>query len=213
MPDRMAEYVLTRCLAHVQHMAVLMRQQQRAEWSRQRPSLLRGTTATVLGTGRIGGEIGATLQRAGVTTWGVSRRGRPHASFDEVLSWDEARARLSQTDTLISVLPRTPETDGVLDASIFGAMRGGLFINVGRGTTLDLPALLAALDAGHVGGAALDVFPAEPLDPASPFWAHPAVHVSPHIAGLTEPEEVADAFLSGLEALEQGRTPPLLVVR
>ena len=95
---------------------------------------------------------------------------------------------LSQAEILITLLPDTPHTRGLLDAGRLALLpKDAWLINPGRGTVLDDDALLAALDKGHLGHAVLDVFRAEPLAPRHPFWSHPRVTVTPHVAAATRP--------------------------
>jgi glyoxylate/hydroxypyruvate reductase A len=94
------------------------------------------------------------------------------------------RGMLGECDFVCSVLPSTPETRDLADAGFFAAMkRGAMLINVGRGDLVVETDLVAALDSGHLAGAVLDVFRAEPLPPGHPFWLHPGITVTPHVSG------------------------------
>ena len=91
---------------------------------------------------------------------------------------------LAACDYVACVLPSTPETRDLFDAALFAAMKpDAVIINVGRGDLIVEDALLGALDDGHLGGAVLDVFRAEPLPPKHPFWTHPKITVTPHVSG------------------------------
>ena len=113
----------------------------------------------------------------GADVTGYSRSGTGRADFDRVLALDSFAAGRSP-DVFILALPATADTDGLIDASMLQALDGALLINVGRGSTLDHAALRAALGAGHVSHAVLDVFEAEPLPRDDWRWAHPHVTVT-----------------------------------
>ena len=121
---------------------------------------------------------------------------------------------LETAEIAILLLPRTPATEGLLNAQRLGWMpRGAVILNPGRGALIDDAALLAALDSGRIGHATLDVFHTEPLPPAHPFWSHPRVTVTPHIAAATRPETAARAVVRAMAQIEAGATPHHLVDR
>lgn len=105
----------------------------------------------------------------------------------------------------INLLPLTPTTRGVLDATLFGWLpRGAGVVNLGRGAHLVEADLLAALASGQVGHAVLDVFNEEPLPAAHPFWSHPGVTVLPHVAAQTDPRSAAAVAVANIDALAAG---------
>jgi glyoxylate/hydroxypyruvate reductase A len=124
-------------------------------------------------------------------------------------------AFLRDLDILVCLLPLTPETRGILNADLFSALpRGASIINAGRGGHLVEADLLAALDTGQIDAAILDVFETEPLPADHPFWRHPAIEVTPHIASATLPAssamvvvEAVQADLAGLPC-RAGSIPP-----
>jgi phosphoglycerate dehydrogenase-like enzyme len=108
---------------------------------------------------------------------------------DELYAPEELRKVLPRAEYLALVAPHTDETDKLLGAAELALLpRGAFFINIGRGATVDEPALIEALRSGHLGGAALDVFAEEPLAPDSPLWSMPNVLVSPHSGSTTDRE-------------------------
>lgn len=148
---------------------------------------LAGKTAVIFGTGHIGRTIAALLHGLGVQTLGVSRHGRPTAHFDEVTTDAGTQAVLARADFVINVMPLTVATASFFNAARFAQMtRRPLFVNVGRGPSVDEPALIAALDAGQLRGAGLDVFATEPLPADSVLLNHPRVIVTPHVSGTVE---------------------------
>jgi glyoxylate/hydroxypyruvate reductase len=116
---------------------------------------------------------------------------------------------LSAAQVVVTLLPATPETENLLDARHLALLpRGAALINPGRGSVIDDGALLDALDSGQVGQATLDVFRTEPLPPEHPYWAHPRVCVTPHIAADTRPETAAQVIAQNIRRALEGA--PLL---
>jgi phosphoglycerate dehydrogenase-like enzyme len=172
------------------------------DWPSEGTRLLRGTTALIVGAGSIGTETGRMLRAAGVRVRGIARSPRPPDEvFERIAGPDELHAELAHADHVVDVLPRTPGTERMFDAAAFAAMKPtAFFVNIGRGATVDEPALIDALGGGRVAGAALDVFDVEPLPDDSPLWTMPNVLVSPHRAGDHEgwPRDVVALFVDNL---------------
>lgn len=169
----------------------IARNQDSAKWDRGQPwSLLDGKTATIVGIGVSTTAIAKLLNAFGMTTLGVTRTVRPVDGFDEVLPAEDLLAATARADYLINVLPSSIENRNRIDASVFAAMKPcARFINVGRGDTVDETALIEALEAGRIAGAALDVFRSGTLTSTSPLWHMPNVIISPHIAGFVKEYE------------------------
>lgn len=196
------------CFAHIlsrEHaLFPRMQEQQRAHsWiPLESHRLLRDTTIGVLG----GGDIGSAICRVAkqgfdMRVLAMNRSGGAVEHADAVFRTSELHSILSQADFVVSVLPSTPQTRGLLSGdALLSCKPGSLFINVGRGDVTSEAAILAAIDNPAAGpdAAVLDVFTAEPLDPAEPLWDHPKVTISPHCAGLSLPSVVATAFAANL---------------
>ncbi len=178
------------------------------EWPAEEITLLRGSTALVVGAGSIGTEVGRLLRAAGLHVRGVARTPRtPDETFEEIVGPDELLRELARADHVVNVLPITDATRGLLDAAAFAAMQPhAVFVNVGRGATVDEPALVEALERGVIAGAALDVFAEEPLPAESPLWRMPNVLVSPHRAGDHEgwADDVVALFVDNLRRFVAG---------
>jgi phosphoglycerate dehydrogenase-like enzyme len=156
---------------------------------------LKDSRITVLGTGDIGCEF-AKRARAfePAKIVGISRSGVcSDTSFDEMHKIDSLDKILPETDLLVMSLPSTAETIDILNRSRIGLLPQGAFVvNVGRGTAIDEDAIADALESGHLGGAALDVFKTEPLPADSRLWKIPNLLITPHVAGNLTLEHTLD---------------------
>jgi phosphoglycerate dehydrogenase-like enzyme len=126
---------------------------------------------------------------------------------DVVARIDALHEWLPEADAIVICLPRTAQTNGLIDAAAIARIRrGATLVNVGRGAVVDEPALIDALPNHRLAGAALDVFASEPLDPDSPLWALPGVLLSPHTAGLSlhENERIVELFVENLGRYVRG---------
>jgi glyoxylate/hydroxypyruvate reductase A len=183
---QVAQYVAWQILEHHRHGAAYRRQQQQKAWHPIPTADTRALTVGLLGFGRIGrksSEILRTLEFR-IAAW----TRKPKAPEDGItFLHGEAGLRdlVATSHYLVSTLPLTQETRGIIDGKLLAAAKQGLyFINVGRGGQVVDIDLLAALDAGRIAGASLDVFNAEPLPPDHPYWEHPKVTVTPHVANF-----------------------------
>ncbi|HEX6845097.1 MAG TPA: D-2-hydroxyacid dehydrogenase [Actinomycetota bacterium] len=166
-----------------------------------------GSTLCVLGPGPIGRAAARRVRDLGIHVTAVGRAPRSDELFGRIGGPEDLHRLLAEADFVLDALPGAPGTAGYVDAEAFAAMKpGAIFANIGRGRTVDEVALDAALRAGHLGGAALDVFAREPLAEDSPLWTAPNVIVSPHVCGDVEgwEEEVVSVFLDNLERYRRG---------
>jgi phosphoglycerate dehydrogenase-like enzyme len=177
-------------------------------WPHDGTRLLRRTTALIVGAGSIGTETGRLLQATGARVRGIARTPRaPDDVFERIGGAGDLHTELAEADHVVNVLPRTARTERMFDAAAFAAMKPtAFFVNIGRGATVDEPALIDALAAGRIAGAALDVFEVEPLPPDSPLWRMPNVLVSPHRAGDHErwADDVVALFVDNLKRFVAG---------
>lgn len=170
-----------------------------------RPS--RDVRVGILGMGDIGAVTAERLMLFDFQVFGWSRTKKEVPGVTSYAGPQELAAFLAQCDFLVCMLPLTSETEGILNAKLLaGLPRGAWLINVGRGGHGNEADILAALDSGQLGGAVLDVFQTEPLPPESPFWTHPNVTVTPHIAGITDPRN-ASAFVVDCVARAEAGMP------
>jgi phosphoglycerate dehydrogenase-like enzyme len=165
------------------------------------PRDLQGQVALVVGWGAIGRELGAMLKAVGLEVIVVRNQAIPAGEGFETAPFEILHAALSRADWVFLACQLTEKTRGLMNASAFAAMqRGAHLVNVARGEVVNEDDLVAALRSGQVGGAFLDVFAHEPLDPASPFWDLENVIVTPHSAGQSDgiQARVAAIFLENL---------------
>ncbi|MTE00035.1 glyoxylate/hydroxypyruvate reductase A [Paracoccus sp. YIM 132242] len=177
------------------------------------PPLADARQVTILGMGELGRGVAAILGGIGFRVTGFSASGRAVPGV-EVFGPGGLDRALAGAEILIALLPDTPQTRGLLDADRLALLpRGAWLINPGRGTVLDDDALLAALDRGHLAHAVLDVFRTEPLPPDHPFWSHPRVTVTPHVAAETRVETAAPVAIENLRRAMTGQPVLHLVDR
>lgn len=162
----------------------IVRARDRHEWLRDPPGTreLLDSEVLVIGAGEIGQRIRTVLEALGARVTVARRR-----AGEGELGPQEWRGALGRFDWVVLIVPSTPETTGMLGAAEMAAMKhGACLVNLARGSVIDQDALLAAIDAGHLGGAYLDVTSPEPLPPEHPLWSRPNVHISMHLAGLSQ---------------------------
>ena len=179
-----------------------------------------GSTITVLGTGDIGTEFARRAKAMGAASIRGVRRTRKAAdpAFDAIYTHDELDTLLPDTDILVMALPSTGETKNILSAGRIALLPPTAYVvNVGRGSAIDQPALVEALNAGKLAGAALDVFAEEPVPAGDPVWTAQNLLLTPHISGqmslgYTRDRNVA-LFCEDLERYGRGEKPTRLVDR
>lgn len=175
------------------------------------PPLARERRVGMLGLGELGLACARALAGHGFDVAGWSRSPKDVPGIRCFHGASGLEELLARSEILVLLLPSTPATAKLLDARALALLpRGAVVINPGRGALIDDAALIAALDAGQVGHATLDVFRTEPLPPAHPYWAHPRVTVTPHIASETRPATAAEAVAENIRRGEAGL--PLLHV-
>jgi len=160
----------------------------------------------VMGLGTIGQDAAKKLALLGFPTRGWSRTAKTVPGVETFHGREALPKFLGQANILVNVLPLTRETHGIMDKRLFAALPKGAFvINMGRGGHVVDEDLLAALDSGHLAGAALDVFNTEPLPADHPYWTHPKVHITPHMAGYTNPRTASPGVIENIKRLRAGQ--------
>jgi len=160
----------------------------------------------IMGLGTIGQDAARKFAMLGFPTQGWSRTAKTVPGVETFHGREALTKFLGRTNILVNVLPLTRETRGIMDKTLFAALPKGAFvINMGRGGHVLDEDLLAALDSGHLAGAALDVFNTEPLPADHPYWAHPKVHITPHMAGYTNPRTASPGVIENIKRLRAGQ--------
>ncbi|WP_277587005.1 D-2-hydroxyacid dehydrogenase [Psychrobacillus antarcticus] len=180
----MAETILAHILSIKKSIPLINENQRNGEWSKRVfPTELLDSTAIIVGPGAIGGEVGRILQAFGVHTIGCNRNGRLASYMDKVVSFDKLDEVLPQADIVISILPSTNQTKGLITYEHLQSMKPtAIFMNFGRGDVVREEYLLLALKEEKIAYAVLDVFEKEPLAEGHPFWSMNNVIVSPHVS-------------------------------
>ncbi|WP_194090925.1 D-2-hydroxyacid dehydrogenase [Vibrio hibernica] len=191
-----SEYVLGYSLSYFRHFALYQQQQQAKQWQIHPYQSVKDKTMVILGTGSIGHQLAKAVSALGFIAVGVNRSGQAPTqnAFHHIYPIAQLDRALAQADVVVNALPNTPQTDKLLSYSAFEHCHGALLFNIGRGYTVDDEALLAALGSGQITHAFLDVFRHEPIRNDSPFWHHPNITVTPHIAATSFPEQVWEIF-------------------
>lgn len=208
LTESMVEWVVGHSLRHHLDMdAQIVNPDHR--WHPVVPPLARNRPVTVLGLGALGTACAKALAGLNFPVTGWSRRPKTVDGLRCLSGIDGLHEALRGAEIVVTLLPRTPETEGILNAATLALpARGAVVLNPGRGALIDDDALIAALDSGQIGHATLDVFRVEPLPPTHPFWAHPQVTVTPHIAADTRPVSASGVIAENIRRAEAGE--PLL---
>lgn len=182
---------------------------QNGKWTPQIPPLAQDRGVTVLGLGALGTAAAKALAQLGFRVSGWSRTQKSVDGVTCHAGREGLEAALRGAEIVVLLLPDTPATENTLNTETLALLpRGAKVINPGRGPLIDDNALLAALDSGQVAHATLDVFRVEPLPPEHPYWAHPNVTVTPHIASETRDSTAAEVIAENIRRSEAGE--PLL---
>lgn len=174
-------------------------------WIADAPPVASDRPVGVLGLGELGNACGQALAQLGFPVSGWARSPKQIDGITCHTGTDGLQAVLRQSQILILLLPSTAATENTLNAQTLAMLpKGAFLINPGRGPLIDDDALLAALDSGHIAHATLDVFRVEPLPQDHPFWAHPNVTVTPHIASETRAPSASRAIAENIRRGEAG---------
>ena len=202
----MAEYVLAQVMASLKDLHRYKEDQLSGKWNPRPYTRIKDVTVGIMGLGTLGRAVAELLGSAGFSLVGWTRASDPEVEFPTFRGDDEKKPFLGQSDILVCLLPLTPDTRGILDYELLsGLPKGALLINVARGPLLVDGDLIRALEAGLLSGACLDVFHTEPLPASHPFWQHPGVHTSPHVASVSDPDSVAPQIVDNYRRLMGGR--------
>lgn len=203
-----AEWVIGAMVTLSRHLHIYRDRQKQARWEGMPAAKeIYGSAVGILGLGDIGQEVAKRAKAMGARVIGSRRTAAPAPEgVDALLPIDDL---LPQVDFLVMALPGTAETQRIMSAERLRLMKpGSFFLNVGRGTSVDEPALIEVLQSGHLAGAALDVTAVEPLPPDSPLWQMEQVLITPHCSGRSleaNADRRIDIFLDNLKRYMNGQ--------
>ncbi|WP_375687546.1 2-hydroxyacid dehydrogenase [Pseudooceanicola sp. LIPI14-2-Ac024] len=207
MGKMMAGFVLFSVLRHARDIPHFEAAQARHDWAYKHPRAASEITVAVLGLGELGALAATELARQGFDTHGWATRPRDLPGVTVHCGDDALPPLLNRAEIVVCMLPLTPTTRDRLGAEVFAAMpKGAAFINVSRGEVVDEAALVELLRSGHLSGATLDVFAAEPLARDHPLWSLPGVLITPHLASVALPKSAAPQIAANIRAVQTGGT-------
>jgi phosphoglycerate dehydrogenase-like enzyme len=201
----LAEFVFAALLYHTKEIGRLKEEQRAHQWHRFAGVELAGWTMAIIGPGRIGRDVARVARAFRMRVVAMGRESDPARTeslgVDRLYGRAELHLMLAEADCLVVCAPLTPETEDLLGAAEFAALKpGAVFVNIGRGAIVDEDALRRELRDGRIAFAAIDVFREEPLPADSPFWDMPNVLINPHSASTvaTENAKITELFVRNL---------------
>jgi phosphoglycerate dehydrogenase-like enzyme len=204
--EMMAEYVFAYLLRSIRDTGKYLKDQQAKIWDQRKPERLRGKTMGILGLGAVGKEIAKRGKQFGIKVLGVKRTPELVEHVDQIYGPSELEEMIPSVDYLVVVLPLTPETDHLIGEQELRMLKdGAILFNIGRGKTIDQEALIKHLKTGRIN-AVLDVFEDEPLPLESKLWEMENVIMTPHVSGISLPEEICEEFIENYEKWVAGET-------
>ena len=208
----LSEFFLMTVLIYFKQLAHLKSEKAAHHWERYCGEDLAGKTLAIVGAGAVGRSVAETAQFMGMRTIAtdvvVSSSQAGEMGFDEFFPIERLYEMLGEADVLVLSVPHTSETDKMIDAGAFDALKdGAVLVNIARGQVVDELALIEALRSGKIAFAGLDVFEVEPLPPENPLWDMPNVLISPHSASTVTSEnaKITDIFCHNLRCYLDGR--------
>lgn len=201
----MSEYAIGAMLHFTKQFGRFHDQARRAEWQRTWLDELTGKQLTVLGLGHIGQSLARRAKAFDMQVAGTLKHLRPLEQVDRVVAMEEIAPELARTDFLVCCLPLTDETQDLVDTEFLARLKpGAVLVDISRGGVVKGDAVIQALDAGILEGAALDVFEQQPLPADSPLWKRDDVLITPHVSGTTPHylERALDVFVHCLRAFQ-----------
>jgi glyoxylate/hydroxypyruvate reductase A len=208
------EFALLHVLRHHRQLPAMALAQQNCEWRPLKPIHAHQRKVGVMGLGFVGMGVAKTLARHGFDVAGWTRSPRSANGITMFAGDAELPVFLRRSEIIVNLLPLTPATRGILNAGLFAQLpQGASIVNLGRGPHVNEADLIAALDAGHLDAATLDVFPVEPLPKDSSFWRHPKITVTPHVSRQIFAADLVPRVCAAIRRLRAGSPPQHAVDR
>lgn len=210
--EGMIEWITAQVLAWHRNLYAYYDSGREGRWAPLPEKLARDRIVTVLGAGALGSPVAAMLAALGFRTRTWSRTARELAGVATFAGSDALAAAVSGADVVVNLLPLTRATTDLVDRTMLARIRaGGLLVNAGRGASVVDADVVAALDDGLIAMAVLDVFREEPLPADHPFWRHPKIFLSPHVAAQTHARTAVAAMAESVRLHEAGKPVPHIV--
>lgn len=207
---RMSEYVTWQVLHHLRHGAFYAKRQRDHAWREPYQPAAHGVSVGIMGFGTMAADAADVLLKLGFRLRGWSRTAKHHPDVELFHGREGLGPFLQGTDILVSLLPLTPQTKGIIDGKVLrslrpnGALGGPVFINAGRGSVHVEADVIEALHDGTLQGASLDVFEREPLPTDSPLWDMENVVITPHVAAESNAAALSLQIADQIKGLERG---------
>ncbi len=202
----MSEYVFGYLLFLEKRMLDRIKAQQSREWKRDEAGTLRGKTIGLLGVGSIGTHLAEMAKHFGMNVKGFTREREISTQVDTYYHGNDLLKFAAGLDYLVSVLPRTKGTNQLVDQAFLQALPDhAVFVNIGRGNSVDEAALVEALQEGKLGAAVLDVFEQEPVPVEHPFWSTPNLYMTYHTSAISYPEDITKLFIENYYRYCEGK--------
>jgi len=202
----MSEYVFGYLLFLEKKILERMKAQEARQWQRPESGMLRGKTIGLLGVGSIGSHLAGTAKHFGMTVRGFTKGSEESPQVDQYFHGNDVLKFATGLDYLVSVLPRTKDTNHIVNKSVLKVLPNhAIFVNVGRGNSVDESALINALKENQLGAAVLDVFGKEPLPENHPFWTTPNLYMTFHTSAISYPEDLTRLFVENYHRYIAGK--------
>ena len=204
--ELMSEYVFGHLLFLEKKILERIEMQKVHKWQRSESGVLRGKTIGLLGVGSIGAHLAGTAKHFGMNVKGFTRESETSPLVDKYYHGDDLLEFAKGLDYLVSVLPRTKETNKIVDEALLKALPNhAVFVNVGRGNSVDEAALVKALREAKIAAAVLDVFEKEPVPEDHPFWDTPNLYMTYHTSAISYPEDITKVFIENYRLYVEGK--------
>ena len=206
LAEDMWEFTLAVVLSEIKNLPKYQEQKAQSLWKPSYYKRFRDTTIGILGLGKIGSCVATNFAKLGFQVKGWSNSPKDIEGVDSYFGKEQLSNALKEVDFLINILPLTEATEGILTTSTLEMLPKGAFLmNVGRGPHNDEAAIMSMLDREHLSGTLLDVFHQEPLPAEHPFWQHPKIKITPHVASLTNRSSAAVLIADNYRRFKAGK--------
>jgi phosphoglycerate dehydrogenase-like enzyme len=183
-----------------------MKAQEAKQWQRPESGMLRGKTMGLLGVGSIGSHLAGTAKHFGMTVRGFTKNSEESPQVDQYFHGNDLMKFAAGLDYLVGVLPRTKDTNQIVNKAVLDLLPNhAVFVNVGRGNSVDESALVNALNENRLAAAVLDVFDKEPLPENHPFWTTPNLYMTFHTSAISYPEDLTRLFVENYHRYVAGK--------